>query len=99
LTPSTPFAYPQVASRTFASFRVVNSRVSAGNAAGSIPGSSTRKHRSGRMIPACSRLGQHTRNNAGYARGMASLRIRTRADAEMAIAVGSSDCALDWWAR
>jgi hypothetical protein len=30
---------------------------------------------------------------------MASLRIRTRADAEMAIAVGSSDCALDWWAR
>jgi hypothetical protein len=30
LTPSTPFAYPQVASRTFASFRVVHSGISAG---------------------------------------------------------------------
>jgi hypothetical protein len=30
LMPSTPLAYPQVVSRTFASFRVVNFRVSAG---------------------------------------------------------------------
>jgi hypothetical protein len=30
LMPSTPFAYPQVVSRTFASFRVVNLGVSAG---------------------------------------------------------------------
>jgi short-subunit dehydrogenase len=45
LTPSTPFAYPQVLSRRFASFRVADSafpQVSAVSAPGSIPGSSTR---------------------------------------------------------
>jgi hypothetical protein len=31
LMPSTPFAYPQVISRTFALFRVVNSSISAGH--------------------------------------------------------------------
>ena len=48
LTPQTPFAYSQVLSRTFGSFRVLNSSVSAGqrnSEAGSIPGSSTEKGR------------------------------------------------------
>src|ERR1700758_2088579 len=42
LMPSTPFAYPQVISRTFASLRVLQLYVSAGHShfwAGSIPGS------------------------------------------------------------
>jgi hypothetical protein len=42
--PSTPSAYPQVVSRTFASLRVLQLYVSAGHShfgAGSIPGSST----------------------------------------------------------
>jgi hypothetical protein len=45
LMPSTPFAYPQVISRTFASLRVLNStfpQFIAIFGAGSIPGSSTR---------------------------------------------------------
>ena len=45
LMPSTPFAYPQVISRTFASVRVVDfsiPQVSVIFGAGSIPGSSTR---------------------------------------------------------
>jgi hypothetical protein len=46
LTPSTPFAYPQVVSRSFALFRVVSSafpQVTFVSITGSIPGSSTRE--------------------------------------------------------
>jgi hypothetical protein len=46
LTPSTSFAYPQVVSRTFASFRVSNltfTQLTSTFVAGSIPGSSTRE--------------------------------------------------------
>jgi hypothetical protein len=53
LMPSTPPAYSQLASRCFASFRVVKFRVSAvhaGYAPGSIPGSSTGKGWSGSKI-------------------------------------------------
>jgi hypothetical protein len=44
--PSTPFAYPQIISRTFASFHVLNPafpQLSVVSVAGSIPGSSTQK--------------------------------------------------------
>jgi hypothetical protein len=41
LTPSTPFAYPQVVSRTFASSISAFLQVTAISVAGSIPGSST----------------------------------------------------------
>jgi hypothetical protein len=42
LMPSTPFAYPQVASRTFASSTCAFPQVTPDFAAGSIPGSSTK---------------------------------------------------------